>query len=366
MTDWMKKLNKMEGAVDTDYNPYAEGNVLRSTTPSLNEIFGKGAGLPFGFTAISYGEPKAGKSLIANSFIAGLHRDFPDAIAVKFNTEMRESAQTGAFMKMWGIDPNRYKGFDVNEPQFIFDHITGPLTEMVEAGMPLKLIIIDSMEGIEGVKAANKESILGHTIGDHALTIGEGLKRILPFIRRNKIAVICTSHVRANIGGGPYGPKTKMAGGFAQKHWFEYYIEVKRAGAAEDKKDLTGKTLENATVKDFKGNKEVTGHKIWTKMAQSSNGVAGRTGQFTFDYNTGIINQHEEIYKLANKYGLIDRPNNVTHVYNEQNFKGKAAMAKHIMENDDVAKELLDKIYRANDVVEVKELDEKDLKDLNS
>ena len=350
MTDWMKKLNKMEGAANQAHNPYEEGNVLRSTSPSLNEIFGKGCGLPFGFTAISFGPPKAGKSLIANSFVAGLHRDYPDAIAVKFNTEMREAAQTGAFMDMWGIDKDRYMGFDVNEPQFIFDHITGPLTEMVEQGMPLKLIVIDSMEGIEGVKAANKESILGHTIGDHALTIGEGLKRILPFIRRNKIAVICTSHVRANIGGGPHGPKTKMAGGFAQKHWFEYYIEVKRAGAAEDKKDLAGKSFEDKEKKDFKRNSELTGHKVWTKMSQSSNGVAGRSGQFTFDYNSGIINQAEEIYKLACNYKLIERPNNTTHVLNEQKFNGKAAMAKHIMENEDVAQELLKRIYAANAV----------------
>jgi len=350
MSNWMKKLGKLEGAVSSDYNPYAEGNILRSTSPSLNEIFGKGCGLPFGFTAISYGAPKAGKSLIANSFVAGLHRDYPEAIAIKFNTEMREAAQTGAFMKMWGIDSDRYQGLDVNEPQFIFDHITGPLTDMVGEGMPLKLIIIDSMEGIEGVKAANKESILGHTIGDHALTIGEGLKRILPFIRRNKIAVICTSHVRANIGGGPHGPKTKMAGGYAQKHWFEYYIEVKRAGAAEDKKDLAGNAFEDKGKKDFKRNNELTGHKVWTKMSQSSNGVAGRSGQFTFDYDSGIINQNEEIYKLACNYGIIEKPNNITHILEGESFKGKVAMAKHLAENPEAAQNLLKKVYEKNSV----------------
>ena len=361
MTDWMKKMNKMEGAVDGTENPYAEGSVLRSTSPSLNEIFGKGAGLPFGFTMISYGPPKSGKSLIANAFIAGLHRDYPDAIAVKFNTEMREKAQTGAFMDMWGIDRKRYMGFDVNEPQFIFDHITGPLTEMVEAGMPLKLIIIDSMEGIEGVKAANKESILGHTMGDHALTIGEGLKRILPFIRRNNIAVICTSHVRANFSGGPHGPKTKMAGGYAQKHWFEYYVEVKRAGAAEDKKDLSGKKFEDTGKKDFKRDNEITGHKVWTKMKESSTGVAGRSGQFTFNYNSGIINDYEEVYKLACNYGFIEKPNNTSHIYNGQSFNGKLKMAEFIRDNAEAKADLLEKIYRANDVV-----DTKDIKDLDS
>ena len=59
----MKQLNKMEGAIDSEYNPFAPQNVLRSPSPSLNWIFGQGSGLPFGYSAIFYGPPKGGKSL---------------------------------------------------------------------------------------------------------------------------------------------------------------------------------------------------------------------------------------------------------------------------------------------------------------
>ncbi len=343
MVDWMKQLNKMDGATDKAYNPFAVNNVLRSTSPSLNWTFSKGFGLPFGQSLIVFGPPKAGKSLIANLFVAGLHAQDPTAIAVKFNTEMRESAQGD--MSLWGYDDNRYQGYDVNNPGDIFDRITNEFVPLLEAGMPLKLLIIDSMEGVEGVKSANKESILKHTIGDHALTIGEGLKRILPIIRKYKIAVICTSHIRANIGAvGKMAPKTKMAGGFAQKHWFEYYMEVKRDGGADSKKSITGEKFDTG-VKDFKDNKELTGHKIWCKMKESSVGVAGRTGQFTLDYTNGIVNTHEEIFFLAKNLGIAERPNNTTYVYEDVKYVGKQKFAEAIRDDKDMAKRIMDQVY---------------------
>lgn len=344
---WMKLLNKMDGAVNIEYDPYNEENLIRSTSPSLNWIFGRGHGLPFGQSAICFGPPKAGKSLIANLFIAGLHKDSPEAEVVKFNTEMRESTQSGqSDLIKWGIDPNRYQGFDVNEPQLIFDRITNEFEPMLQEGWPLKLIIIDSMEGVEGVKAANKTSILDHLIGDHALTIGEGLKRILPIIRRYKIAIICTSHVRANIGAmGHAAPKTKMAGGYAQKHWFEYYIEVKGDKSAEGKSNAIGEKFESE-IKDFKGNKTLTGHKIWCKMLENSVGVAGRSGQFTINYNSGIVNIEDELFELAKNLNIVERPNNRTYTINNQTFSSKGDFIKAIKEQEIIKKQILTAVYK--------------------
>lgn len=341
---WMKKIAKMDGAVNHEYDPYAAENVIRSTSPGLNWIFSKGFGLPYGQSLITYGPPKAGKSLLTNLFIAGMHRDNPEYEAVKFNTEMREGIQ-GNNLSMWGIDPDRFEGLDVNNPIAIFDKITNEFVPMLEEGWPLKLLVIDSMEGIDGLKSANKESIGSFTIGDHALTIGEGLKRILPIIRKYKIAVICTSHIRANVGAiGHHAPKTKMAGGYAQKHWFEYYIEVKGDKSAAGRASLTGEKLQS-NIKDFKDNKEFTGHRIWCKMAESSTGVSGRTGQFTIDYNRGVVNIEDEIFTLSKNLGLVERPNNTTYVFNGVNYTGKAKFIEAIKSDDNVRTELLNKIY---------------------
>lgn len=336
MSDWMKKLQKMEGAVSSDYNPFQKENVCRSPSPSLNWIFGKGSGIPYGYSAIFYGEPKAGKSLASYLFTSQMHKDTEDGICVRFDTEMRADAQLDP---MWGIDPNRYIAYNVNDPQQIYDRISNELSDLLDQGMPIKMIIIDSLQGMKGVKRMGKDSVADHLMGDDALTHGIGLKNILPVIRKHKIALICTSHVRANLDAGMYGPKKKMAGGWAQKHFFEYFIEVAKNNAAADKiEDKEGGN-------DFRGKKEVLGHKIKVKMVDSSVGIQGRSGEFTLEYKRGLVNVGEEIATLAKKYKLVEMPNNRTYIVGEKKYTSKADFNKALEEDQELASELLEKIY---------------------
>ena len=140
-----------------------------------------------------------------------------------------------------------------------------------------------------------------------------------------------------------YGPDTKAAVPKACEHNHEYFLSVKKAGSADDKKDLTGKSFEG-TVKDARGNKAVTGHKIYVKMEQNSVGQAGRTAKVTLDYKKGFINQHEEIFELGVNTGVIERPNNVTYIYNGESYKGKKAMAQAIAEDPIMADMILDQV----------------------
>lgn len=338
---WMKELNKMEGAVDRNYNPYLPENTIQTVSPSLNWVFSKSAGLSFMEFMLLWGQPKAGKSIVSDAFVSALHAKDPEAMAMKFDTEMREMGHKEAF---WNIDEDRYPVHNVNEPQYIFDRLTKDIFPMVEQGMPLKLVIIDSLQGIQGVKAANAESVTDHQMGDHAMTIQKGLMAISPFLRRHKIALIATAHVRGNLDAGMYGPKEKMAGGWHQKHSFEYFLKVSRDNSAEGKTDALGNKLE-ADTKDFKGKAERTGHKIYVEMTESSRGVAGRAGQFTFDYNKGIVNVEEEIFELAKNMGLVERPNNRTYILDGKSFSSKEEFLTEIKDNPKVQKALLEKIY---------------------
>ncbi len=69
----MSKLNnlrKLAGSVSYDYDPLLSDNCLRSSSPSVNWVFGhKGHGLPLGFSMILFGPPKGGKSILCNDFI---------------------------------------------------------------------------------------------------------------------------------------------------------------------------------------------------------------------------------------------------------------------------------------------------------
>jgi hypothetical protein len=117
--------------------------------------------------------------------------------------------------------------------------------------------------------------------------------------------------MRANMNmGNPHAPKEKSAANFYTRHAFEYFIQISKAGAADDKADLLGNKLESDTIKDFKGNKDITGHKIYFKMADSSLGTPNRTGQLTIDYKLGIINTHEEVFELGRNTGIIELTGN--------------------------------------------------------
>jgi len=332
---WMKALNKMEGAVDKEYDPFQEGNGIRSGSPSLDWTFGKGSALPLGYGLLLYGPPKSGKSLVSNLFIGNLHKSDPEAIAIKFNTEMREAGQMEDY---WGVDQERYMAYDVNEPEYIFDRIKNEILPMIQDGMPLKLIVIDSLQGIQGVKEMNRDSVTNHIMGDHAKTIQDGLKAILPVLRRHRIALICTAHIRGNFDAGMYGPKEKMAGGWAQKHFFEYFMEVKRDGSSASK-------IENDEAKDFRGKKELVGHKIYVKMADSSVGVSGRSGQFTLSYNRGLVNTEEEVMELAKNLSLVERPNNRTYIVDGEKYTSKDEFMAAIKEKPELKQKLLTSVY---------------------
>jgi recombination protein RecA len=341
---FLSQLRNMEGAVDKDYNPF--DNVIRSGSPSLDWIYGKGMGLPLGFSEILFGPPKSGKSLLTYMKAGNLHQNDPEAIVIKFNTEMREAGQIAPY---WGIDPERYIAFDVNEPELIFNRLTQDILPMVQGGLPVKYIIIDSIQGIQGLKEMNSGDVTQHLIGDHAQTVQKGLKQILPMIRRQKIALTCTAHVRANvdIGPGGKGPETKMGGAWALKHFAEYFVSVNRAAAKDDKVDIAGEKFETDDTKDLRGNKEQTGHKIWVKMEESSVGVAGRAGQFTLSYENGLINTDEEIFKLGAAHGLIDQAG-AYYTINGEKFQGKAKAAMALREDLKLQNYIMDEIRKRN------------------
>lgn len=342
MSKWMKQLQKMEGAVDREYNPYLPGNYIQTKSPSLNWTFSKSPGLPFMEFLLLWGEPKSGKSIICNSFIAGLHAMDPEAIAIKFDTEMREVGHVEDF---WGIDEERLVAYNANEPEFIFDRIKNEIHPMLQDGAPIRLIVIDSLRNIAGVKQSNADSVTNHQMGDKAMTIQKGLEAIMPVLRRNKVALICTEHVRGNLDAGMYGPKLKMGGGWHEKHTFEYYMKVSRNNRkAETHVSASGEKFESDN-KDFKGNKEVTAHKIFVQMNESSRGVAGRTGQITFDYRKGIINTEEEVFELAKNLNLVERPNNRTYMLGDQKFNSKGEFIQAIAENEELKSLLISKAY---------------------
>lgn len=342
---WMAKLAKIEGAVVERKNPH--NFVIRTHSPSVNFTFGNGWGLPLGYSLVLYGPPKGGKSLLCNSMIGQLHKDDPEAIAVKFNTEMREAGQLGTDeMAMWGIDPDRYMGYDVNTPDGIFDVIEHQIAAMCQEGAPIKLIIIDSVNAIQGRRAMNNTSVLDVTIGDMAMTMQEGLKRILAVQRKYGIALILVTQIRGQMDPQAVqrGEKVKMAASFALQHHAEYFCFVEKNETKAGRTALDGSEFKDESLGDVADRAEKTGHKIRVVMKDSSMGPKGRMGEFTLDYKHGVTNIYEEVFLLGTNRGIIKKPNQLTYTFNGENWKGQQAILDALKQRGDLRDAILSEL----------------------
>lgn len=347
-----ERLAKGPGAVTESRNVHAD--VVGSPSPNLNFCFGMGQGLPRGYSLLLYGPPRGGKSIICNAMVGQLHRDNPNAFAIKFNTEMREQAQTTPAQRaVWGIDEKRYMGYDRNDPE-IFDYIEKDLAANCQDGMDLGLVIIDSTNMIKGRRFSNADTVMTQQVGDNAATLGDGLKRILEVQRKYNFSLILTSHIRAVMDKKAANSSTvyqshdtavKPAVSWAVQHHCEYFMYVSAAGGADGRKDELGNSFESELT-DSQGNKDRLGHKLRVRMMDSTIGPKGRQGEFTLDYNKGVINVHEEVFQLGVARGIIVRPNTTMYEFGGHEWKGKPAMLQALKEDADLQKAILQELKK--------------------
>jgi len=332
---WKAITDKMDGAVLRDRNPFS--TIIQTPSPSMNFVFGNTWGVPLGYSAVLYGLPKAGKTVILNYTTAQIHKDYEDGHVVKFDTEMREEVQlTRDQMTEMGIDPDRYHTFAVNTPVQVFDRIEKDLAEMCQDGFPLKAVYIDSINGIIGRRMGNADSIDKVQIGDLAQTLQDGFKRILTLQRQHHFAVIVTSQVRAELDPVEQmrGNKYKMAAAFATKHWAEYFIFVEPLNNKDSKSDLLGNKLEDDKFTDLNDNADRTAQKVRVTCKDNSLGPKGRVGVFTLDYRRGIINVHEEVFQLGVNRNVIGRPNSRTYTFQEKSWNSKEAALEALKDQE--------------------------------
>ena len=343
---WLKQLKAYDDAVDYDYDSFAKDNCLYTPSPYFNWVFAnKSHGVPKNASILMLSEQKAGKSLSCYAMILDMQRRDKDGIAIYFNTELRGQLQCDIFPE---IDKDRMIIYDTKDPVEIFDRTEQDIKAMVQDGMPLRMIIIDSLTNVQGVKRKDATSVEDHLRGDHALTLQIGLDKLVPFCKRNKILLIGTSQMRANQKAGTGGPDSQMAEGWITKHTFEYFISLKRAGAAEDKADLEGKTFEE-DIKDARDQKLLTGHKIFVKCEANSIGPQGRAGVFTMDYQKGIINQHEEVFFLGKNTGVIRMEGNRTYFFGDKKWSSKNDCANAIKADPALSKAILEEVRKLDD-----------------
>jgi hypothetical protein len=340
-------LRKAEDVVDFEIDPFAPENCYPAPTPYFGWSLGnKSAMLPKKGTVLFFAQPKSGKSLLSAAMVSSILEQDKDkeACAVYVNTELRGALQKNMLKK--SIQGNVLMK-DTNEAIEIFDYVENTIKPQVQDGMPLRVIVLDSLSNIMGIKRQDAESVSQHLMGDSAMTIQLGLQKLVPFCRRNNILLIATAQMRANFDGGQYGPKFKMQSSTGVKHTFDYFFSLARAGSADDKVNVLGESYEDQDIKDARGNKVLNGHKIYIKCEENSFGPAGRAGIITIDYDEGVTDTWEEVFLLGKATGVLKtESNNRVYLFGDQKWIGKKECAIAIRDNQKLADAIMAEVHK--------------------
>lgn len=341
---WFNDFREYEDVVDPTFDAQAKENCMFFPSPSFNWLFKtRGGGCPKGCGILLDAEQKAGKSLMCQALVQEMHRTDPEGLALYVNTERRGKFQSSFFE---GIDHDRLLIRDTDQPKDIFDFILNEIEPKLKEGMPLRIVIIDSLTKIKGRRTVENTSIDDVQIGDAALTKQLGLDMIVPIFKKYNIVFVGTEQRRDNMDamGNKYAPKTKSTATWNTKHTFEYFISLRRESDKESKTDLLGNALVNEDVKDLKDNKELTGHKISFKMEQSSIGTAGRVGMLTLSYKKGIVSTEEEVFLLGKNTGVIDFKMPRTYTFEGRKFSSKEEILTALKNEKELYDAVLSKV----------------------
>ena len=344
MNKYAAKLKKLENAVTERFDIWAPENLLRSSSPGFNWLFGKTHGLPFGYSMCAWGAQKAGKSVLFYDLVGQMHKERPDSIAIKFDTEFRDDGQLDeAHAAAYGIDLDRYIVFQTNQPEKVFDLINTEVKSIIQDGGNVKLIGIDSISMLMGRRTAEQKSVKNFQIGDHAITMQIGLQSLREMLFKKRIFLYLTAHAKAEMDQVEImrGNKQRPAAASAVHHLCEFMLNVERNRTKTGNQDELENKLTDDTKLDMTDDAERTGHKIRFFLQGNTLGPANRQSESTFDYVRGFINQHEEIFKLGKNWGVIERVNAMTYKIGKEEFKGKPAILAALASRKDLQQVVL-------------------------
>jgi RecA/RadA recombinase len=339
LNKFVEKMRGLTNAVRERFDPWSPNNLIYSSSPSINWLYGKSHGIPLGYTTLAWGEQKAGKSVLGYDLAGSIHRKWADGIVIKFDTEFRDDGQLDeAHAKAYGIDLDRWVLFQTNKPVELFDVINKEIAALIDEGANIKMIIIDSISNLMGRKTAEQESLAQFQIGDHAQTLQIGFQSIRQMLFKNRIHLYLTAHARDEMDRIEVmrGNKKKPAAANAVKHLCEFIVNVERNCTKTGIVDELDHQLVDESKKDMSDDAERTGHKIRFWMQGNTLGPANRVAEATFDYNRGFINQHEEIFRLGKAWNIFERVNAQTWKCGSEEFRGKPAFLEALRTRPDL------------------------------
>ena len=293
-------------------------DVISTGSYALDATIGIG-GVPRGRITQLAGAEASGKTLLALSIVKNWQAQHPENWALWIDAEYSFNQ---AWAKTLGVDVQRLTVISENLGSVIFNMLCGiPNTKNPEKkdklgaldGFILQgdanrcgLIVIDSIAAIESPVEASYE-VGKQNMAAMARFMPQALRRIAPLLNQANVALVAINQLRVDPGV-QYGNPETSPGGRAWKHFCRLMINFAKV---YNKDELILNTDD-----------EPIGHTVRAKIQKNSFAIP-RDTKFVIKYLEGVANHNVEMLDLAIKFGIVQRPNNVMYLYDDQKWKGR-------------------------------------------
>lgn len=315
-----------DGNISTKYDAISTGS------PMLDEAVGIG-GIPMGRITQLAGQESSGKTMLALSCIKNYLNENPDNTALFIDAEYTYDPE---WAKNQGVDIARVMVIKTNDAKAIFEGLIGTMkvnSKTKKASKNMKGILDHVIEGkdprfknlgiivLDSIAVLNTPLEISADIGKANMApiprfLSTELKKLTPVVAQANVAFIGINQVRVNLGQ-MFGDPTTSPGGKALKHACSLMVNMAPVFSAD------------SVIKDEEGSR--IGHTVRAKIQKNKVGAPFRQAEYKVEYKKGIVNTDEEVFDLAVKYGLIERPSSQSYLIDGEKIRGRdKAMAAFV------------------------------------
>lgn len=295
-------------------------------------------GLPKGRIIQYAGKESSGKTLMSLVAIREWQKMHPDNWAVFIDAEFSFSP---SWAQKLGVDVNRVYLIREESAVEIFTQLCGvPSSEIgkpkakpgildLEKAEPsgLGLIVLDSIAQMQPPIEQTKQ--VGNTnIASFGRFLPDAIRRLKPLLAQTGVSLIAINQIRVDIGK-MFGDPTSTPGGKAWKHACDVMVHFTMS---ESKKSFF-----------MNEHDEPYGHIAGARIDKNKLAPPRRMCNFSLHYESGVAEHSMEIGTLAIKYGIVERPNNKSYIYNGKTWVGKENFFAAIKQ-EGLGDELLSKV----------------------
>lgn len=318
--------------------------VISTGSYLLDDALSSG-GLPKGRIIQYYGPPGSGKTLMAMIAIVEAQKADPESQQVFIDAEQTFDPN---WAEVLGVDTSRVihiEGDTAANGRKCFELLLGVpkedksthtlkgkvkpglLDKIVDKTFNINLIVLDSLGAI--IPPGEDVAVVGKmNMALMARFLTTTFRKLTLEVSKAQVPFIVINHKRDNLE--PYGVDHTYSGGNTYSHTLSanvYFDAIKRKDA-----------------QILNDQEEKIGHLIRATVEKSKFGPWPRTKEFKVNFSIGVVDKHEEIASLAINYNIIQRPNNVSYVYNDTKWVGEGKLHEAIKNDENFAQELLLKI----------------------